>query len=150
MPGNSAKGALVAADTLAVGRRRRRALDDDDLALAIHIVEQIACLAISDLEIVSPDIGDEISRQWIGDQHHWDFGVVELLHGIDHGDVVDRDEDDCVRPILDYLIYHRLLFVEHCQAASARSARPLRRFVRAVWSEAMAEGFIGRVGQVSW
>ena len=98
--GKFSEGALITAHALAVGRCRRRTLDDDDLALAAHRVEQITRLAVANLEIVGADIGDKAAGQGIGDQHHRDFGVVELLDGVDHGDVVDGNEDDRVRSVL--------------------------------------------------
>jgi hypothetical protein len=58
-------GALVAAQPLAIGRRGRRSLDDDNLALGPELLEQIARLAIADLEIISADIGDKIAGQRI-------------------------------------------------------------------------------------
>nr|WP_244563195.1 hypothetical protein [Bradyrhizobium lablabi] len=145
--GRFGEGALVAADALAVGRCRRRALDDDDLALAAHVVEQIARLAIADLEIVGADIGDEAAGERIGNQHHRDFGVVELLHGIDHGEVVDRNEDDGIRPVLDHLIHHRFLLGD-----IVRLLRYVVHDLRAGGARDLvggdAEGFVGRVGQV--
>jgi hypothetical protein len=40
------------------------------------------------------------------------FALVELLDRIHHGDVIDGNEDDGVRPVFEDLLHHRLLFVD--------------------------------------
>ena len=57
-----------------------RAFDDDDLALAAELLEQITRLTVSDLVIVGADITDKMARQRIGGEHDRDVCRVEQLY----------------------------------------------------------------------
>ena len=56
---------LIAANALTVGRRRRRAFDDDDLSLAAEVLEQIAGLAVPDRQVVGANVGYEFAGEGI-------------------------------------------------------------------------------------
>ena len=147
MPGVSDKRLPVAAQAFAVGRRAGRALHDDDFALAAHLVEQVARFAMADGVIVGADKGDEAAGQRVRRQHDRDFRRVELLHGLDHGDVVDGNEDHGVGPLLQHLLDHRDLLVDIVRLFG-HEVHDLcaRRLSDLVGGE--AEGLIGRIGGV--
>jgi len=155
------EGALVSAHAFAVGRCRRGAFDDDDLSFAPEMFEQIARFPVSDFEVVGADIGNEAAGQGIGNQHDRNFRFVELLDRIDHGDVIDGNEDDGVRSVLQDLLHHRLLFADivgllrnEVQDSRPRRARNLvggdaERFISGVGRVLGEHGdghFIGRLG----
>ncbi len=116
-------------------------------ALAAEVFKEIARFAVSDLEIVGTDIGNEAAGQRIGYEHDRDFRVVELLYRIDHRDVIDGDEDDGVRPVLQDVLDHRLLFVDIVRLlGNVMHGAGFRRARDLVGGD--AERLIGRIGRI--
>ena len=82
-----------------------------------------------------------------GNEHDRDFRLVELLDGIDHRDVIDGDENDDIRPVLQDMFDHRLLFVDIVRLVRNVMDGPRGRRARDLVG-GDAEGLIGRIGRI--